>query len=416
MEEEIDLRPYVEALLRNWKWIIGAGILAALIALGVSFLLPPTYEATALVAVMEPRQVVQFDPRIRTTDDSQPFKAYPELATSDELLAALLDETATVAPDVATLANLQGLLSAEAGSDPSLLHLSVKYGDPQVAADVANKWAELFVVRANEVFGSQGDEQLSYFEDQLSAAKQKMQQAEEKLIDFQARNRSMILDNELTALQQTQADQLARKRQIALLLQDAEGLLKQLNGASNNDDPSAADQLAAVLLQLRAFGGVPNADSNTAWQLQVNVDQISAAGRQEQITFLSNLHDALAAQTIQIDTHLAELEPQILKLQQKKQQADIEEGRLSGELALSGETHNALANKVEEEKITSQNTGSGVRLASRSAVPIQPISPNKLINMIAAAGLGFLIAVTVVLVFHSQSEEKKTGSDTESRS
>jgi hypothetical protein len=34
LEEEIDLRPYVEALLRNWKWIIGAGILAALIALG----------------------------------------------------------------------------------------------------------------------------------------------------------------------------------------------------------------------------------------------------------------------------------------------------------------------------------------------------------------------------------------------
>ncbi|NCF68576.1 MAG: lipopolysaccharide biosynthesis protein, partial [Chloroflexi bacterium] len=54
MEEEIDLRPYVEALLRNWKWIIGAGILAALIALGFSFLMPSTYEATALVAVSEP--------------------------------------------------------------------------------------------------------------------------------------------------------------------------------------------------------------------------------------------------------------------------------------------------------------------------------------------------------------------------
>jgi uncharacterized protein involved in exopolysaccharide biosynthesis len=399
LEEEFDIRPYVEALLRNWKWIIGAGILAALIALGFSFLMPSTYEATALVAVSEPRQVVQFDPRIRTADDSQPFKAYPELATSDELLASLLDEIASIAPDVITLADVKSLLSAEAGSDPSLLHLSVKYGDPQVAADVANKWAELFVVRANEVFGGQGGEQLSYFEDQLSAAKQKMQQAEEKLIGFQARNRSMILDNELTALQQTQADQLARERQIALLLQDAEGLLKQLNGASNSDDPSAADQLAAVLLQLRAYGGVPSTDSSTSWQLQVNVDQISAAGRQEQITFLSDLQDALAAQTIQIDTHLAELEPQILRLQQEKQEADIREGRLSGELALAGETHIALANKVEEEKITSQNTGSGVRLASRSAVPEWASGPRKLLIITVGGFIGMFIAILVILVF-----------------
>ncbi len=40
LEEEIDLRPYIEALLRNWKWIIGAAILAALVALGATFLSP----------------------------------------------------------------------------------------------------------------------------------------------------------------------------------------------------------------------------------------------------------------------------------------------------------------------------------------------------------------------------------------
>ena len=101
-----------------------------------------------------------------------------------------------------------------------------------MASEITNRWAELFVVRANEVFGSQGDEQLGFFEDQLVGAAQELQQAEQNLIDFQARNRSMILENELLALQQTQADQLAKQRQIALILQDAEGLHEQLNGVS----------------------------------------------------------------------------------------------------------------------------------------------------------------------------------------
>lgn len=398
MEEEIDLRPYIEAVLRNWMWIIGAAILAAVIALGVSSTMSPTYEAVALVAVAEPSQIVQFDPRIRTADENQPYKAFPELATSDELLSSLLDEVTEIAPNVTSLASLRGMLTAKAGSDQRLLNLSVQNGDPQVATDVANKWAELFVVKANEVFGSQGDEQLAYFEDQREAARQELRQVEQDLIDFQARNRSMILANELTALNQTQADQLARQRQIALLLQDVDGLFNQVKSASSNSDPTSADQLAAVLLQLRAFGGVPGANQSNPWQLQLNVDQISAAGRQDQITFLSELHDSLGAQTDQIDTHLAGLEPQILKLQQEKQEADSEEGRLRGGLALAEETYTALAHKVEEEKITSQNTGSGVRLASKSAVPGAPTGRGKLFIIAVAVALGVFLSILAIIV------------------
>ena len=49
MEEEIDLRQYVEVLIRSWGWIAGLALVAAAAALGVSFLIPPTYEATVVV-------------------------------------------------------------------------------------------------------------------------------------------------------------------------------------------------------------------------------------------------------------------------------------------------------------------------------------------------------------------------------
>ncbi|RLC98999.1 MAG: hypothetical protein DRI77_03815, partial [Chloroflexi bacterium] len=66
MEEEIDLRVYVEVLVRNWKWIAGLALVAAVVAFVASSFIPPTYEATALAAITKPRYVMQFDPRFET--------------------------------------------------------------------------------------------------------------------------------------------------------------------------------------------------------------------------------------------------------------------------------------------------------------------------------------------------------------
>ncbi|MFN2245922.1 MAG: Wzz/FepE/Etk N-terminal domain-containing protein, partial [Candidatus Promineifilaceae bacterium] len=63
-DQEIDLRPYIEAVLNKWYWVVGAGVVFALIGVGIGLLRTQTFEATALVAITEPSQRVQFDPRI----------------------------------------------------------------------------------------------------------------------------------------------------------------------------------------------------------------------------------------------------------------------------------------------------------------------------------------------------------------
>lgn len=397
MDEELDLQPYVAAILRNWMWIIGAMILAGLLALGATYLISATYRATALVAVTEPRQVVQFDPRIRTTEDNQPIRAYPELAASDELLSTLLEEVKPIAPHIRSLSALRGLVSAEPGSDPSLVKLSAETEDPELSSEIANKWAVIFVDKANEVFGTQGTGQLEFFEDQLVGISQDLQQAEQDLIVFQARNRLSILDNRLVALQQAQADQLTKQRQIIVLLQDLESLQEQLTSNRGGGGDSVADQLAAILLQLRAFSGISSPETTNSWHLQIDIAQLAAADRQDQIDFLAELQNTLSTQMQQIDSYLEELEPEILAVQQDKQEVSAEESRLNRNLNVVEETYTALARKVEEDKITSQNTNSGVRLASRSAVPESPSGPRKLIVVAGAAFVGASL-VTVVIV------------------
>lgn len=397
MEEEFDLKPYFEALVKQWKWVAAGAILAALVALGVSFFRSPTYNATALVAVALPRQIVEFDNRITSTSDHQPTKSYPQLAMSDELLLSLLGEITQFAPEVEKLSELRALLSATPGLDPGLISLSASYGEPQIAAKIVNRWAELFVVEANAVFGTQSDEQLGFFEDQLASAGQELRKADENLIEFQAGNPIIILGNELMSLEQTHKNYLAKQRQIVFLQQDVENLLNQLTDA-NEGDISIEDHLGTIVLQLRALSGLPSSSAGTPLNLQVNLDQITNTSGQDQIEFLFGLQDSLQAQEEGIDVLLAELEPQILTLQRDTKGVEIAAGQIKREREVAEEIYTALVRKVAEDQITSQeNPVSGVRLASRSAVPEDPTGPRKLVVIFSGLVIGAALSIITIV-------------------
>jgi uncharacterized protein involved in exopolysaccharide biosynthesis len=345
---------------------------------------------------------VEFDARIQTIIDSQPLEAYPELARSDELLVALRDQL----PDGAlSLKELRDMTSASPGSDPSLINLTVEHNDPEFAAEVANLWASLFVQWANQVYGYQGDEQLLFFETQMQDAQTTLAAAEDALISFQARNRSAILENQLAAVQQTQADYLAKQRQTDLILQDISGLLSQEQGGTAD-----IDQLASVLLQVRALGGVPVGAEmgGSPWQLQLNVDGLSSAAPADQRAIILDLQDILLTQSDQINERLAALEPQILTVQEQVEAATVEEGRLTRDFEVAVETYTTLARTVDEKRITSQDTTSGVKLASRTAVPDEPSAPNVLLNAIIAGVGGIILATLAVIVLYWWRTEQQT--------
>ena len=394
-DQEIDLRPYIEAILNKWYWVVGAGVVFALIGVGIGLLRTQTFEATALVAITEPSQRVQFDPRIQTNFDSQPVDAYPELALSDQLLGDIIN-TLPENYDL-SLTDLRKKLSAESGGDGSILHLTVSDDDPVQAAEMANIWAALFVDWANQVYSGQGGEQLSFFEEQLGEARNQLEKAEQELIDFQAHNRAYILENELLSLQQTQADFLAKQRQTELILQDIDSLLDQA-GSSGSSSGASVDQLASLLLQVRALGGVANRqESAMPWQIQINIDGQSNLSQEDQQAILSDLRETLLAQTGQLDERLAELEPQILSVQQQKQEASAKEERLNRDFNVAEETYTTLSRMVDEKRITSQDTTSGIRLASKTAVPEFPTGPRKILIAIGAGLIGAAIAVALIV-------------------
>src|SRR5437868_4852975 len=122
MEDEIDLRRYVQGVLRYWPLIAALTVIAAAGAAVISLQQHDVYQAVALISISTARYNLQ--PAGASASGPLPVRAYPELAQSDDVLAQVLSETQAMSPTAElSLAGLQGQLSAEGASDPSLVRL-----------------------------------------------------------------------------------------------------------------------------------------------------------------------------------------------------------------------------------------------------------------------------------------------------
>ena len=126
IEEEIDLRAYVEVLIRYWKWIVGYMLVAALTAFTISSLRPPIYEAETTVAIIRSRTDVIFAPQMVTTEDQLTHyldknarrTALVELVSSSDIAIQVLNEVgAQLELDELTAPGLLGMIEASNEGD-----------------------------------------------------------------------------------------------------------------------------------------------------------------------------------------------------------------------------------------------------------------------------------------------------------
>jgi uncharacterized protein involved in exopolysaccharide biosynthesis len=391
LEEEIDLREYVEVLLRQWKWIAALAVVAAGAAFVVSLLLSPAYEATALVVVTKPRYVMRFDERFETINDiQQPYKAYPSLAESDDLL---LKTMAALNPSLSEEA--QGLnafrkkVEAASGDDPSVVELRVTDADPELAARIVNTWAGVFVEQVNILYVETAQD-AQFFEAQLAEADIALQKAEQALIEFQRRNQAGVLSAQIDALKGQLSAYLEAQNAIELVMQDAASLKARLALQEGSAAPALADDLAVLLLQIEAL----SLENQVPLQLQIGGDNpVSSVTKGELTVFLDGLTTTLRNQSVELESNIAQVKPEILRLQGEIEQFNVEEDRLTRARDVARDTYTTLARKVDEARIAAQDESGEVRLASAAAVPTRPVSPRKLLNTAVAGTLGLMLGV-----------------------
>jgi capsular polysaccharide biosynthesis protein len=392
IDDEIDLRKWLDILLTRKWWILGLTLLVVAISFGVGSLLPKTYEATAIAAVTQLRNQLRFDTRIETVGNiSINYQSFAALALSDAVIKELFDTLEVLPNGIKMPAQLRGHLKAEARAD--LIHLTASASDPFTAEVIANRWVEIYVPHVNHVYKSLADEQLPFFIDQLAGAEQELQQTQQALMEFQARNPELILTNQLLALETTLANTLNNRKAIDFLLDDIRSLIDQLGAQQPNESISTAAQLSAIYLQTRAFteGDIP-----LPVQVQFSTPENPPTAA-EQIRELEALANAMEVQAAALEAQIQALEPQIKAVQSDLQNALNEKDNLTRKQTVSQETFLALARKVQETRISSEDVSGQVKLASIAIANNQPASPRRLLITAVAGAASFLIVVMLVL-------------------
>lgn len=398
MDETIDLRPYVEALLRRWWVILGAVIVGVLIAAFLYFS-KSDYRATALVAVTDPAQRLQFDPRIvNTLDLDTLLQSYPELAMSDGVLTQLLDEAKELSDGhIDSLPKIRDMIDVETGVDLRLVRLVVRNEDPQLAANLANAWANSFVTVVDTIYRTQGGE-VEFFNNQLAETNAQLQVAEKALVDFQSGSRIGTIDNQLFSLNDLQASYLADQRRIKLVLDDIGALRSQIE-AGDGDTVTWTDQLTALMLQMAIYETVSATPApNNSIQLQLNSQSdLTTSRRAEQLNQLENLARSAENSLSEIDGRLLELEPQIFALQREKQDLFQQYEKLTRSRDVVKETYLTLARKIDESRIQSEDSTSGLKVASLAVPPAMPERSNLIVTATIAGMVGLLLSSAAII-------------------
>ena len=394
MEETVDLRPYLAALGR-YLWLIGGAVVLAIVIAVAIYLTSNDYEAIALLTVPEPTEQLQFDARITTTMRSmQNLTVYPELAKSSDLLNRVLAHAIELTDGrIATLAQVRDMTKLTTSADNRLVRLVVTDEDPEVAAALANIWAEEFVITIETLFGRGG---VAYFDDQLQQASQELRAADDALVAFQSTNRQGIVDNELMALTDRQRALLADESRYRRVLADIQLLRRQLEN-NTTDVVTLSDQLSALTVQLRAYETTQATPVAPQFQINIGADaQLSTTLRAELLQQLEALRVSVEAALTDNQTQLESLAAPIFALQTEKQQLFNQGERLLSAQEVAQETHVIVARKIDEERVAAGETLA--RVAGHAVVPDKPARPNVL-ALVSLLSLAALIPSILLVLF-----------------
>lgn len=393
LEEEIDIRPYIIALAKKWWLILITAVAGFLLAFGFSSLSQPIFSATSLITIQDPQDLIEIDSSISDLQRKQPLDAFPELALSDEVLAdtiSLLDQEG-----ITTITEIRESLASESGSDDSVIRLTARSSSPELSARMSNAWATAFTDWANLTYGGQNDQQVLFFEEQLTNATEQLDLAQEAIESFEKIDESLIISNTLAAHTQAHLSYVQQQLQIEQIVNDVESLKEQIESRPETIETNLSDQLAFLQLQLSSL----NEESQLPFIVDVaDSSLITTSNREDHLLIIDSLISALEGKEAVIDGKIDELEPQILELQQQRRRFMSDRDRLLTNLGITSETVRVLTFQVAEERIASQNQGDGFQIASRAVATAvtsneQSQLPTALIGFFLGAMLGVLIII-----------------------
>jgi hypothetical protein len=384
-DDQIDLRRYARLVAANWVWVAAPAILGLVAAIVAGFLMPPTYEAVALVAIDQ-------------AEDRPADEALIDFAMSDGILQRTLDQLSGDGPIASnSLAEFRAGLSAHYTKPFVVLGVTAK--DSVLVASIANQWATTLRNRMNTGLRPQASSE-SPLDRALDRAEQDWREAEMAWLAADAQTRNERLASTRRVALARQAELGALDLRLGVLASQAGALAEELRleGADQVASQRAvisvrgiADELSRLglggsLAGLSGEGEFLGGDAASEW---VNDDLIEAAGILAEVIaarrgMIQAERDALEIQLAVTATDLIDLQMRLSELELHRDMARaavLAAGRDLGGQSAAGQAQPRLA-----------------EVASAASPPTEPRSPRPVRDGALAGIVGALIGLGGLLL------------------
>jgi capsular polysaccharide biosynthesis protein len=449
-EAEIDLRPYILSITRNWWKIALLVLLAAIVAVAISLIRPKEYEATATILITRTRPSLslaqQFPTVSEPVDSASRLNAYLSIIKSDELVMNSIEVVKDQLPiEKQNLKEFREMVSISSSGDAILIKATAN--DPELAARIANEWAEQAVLSINAAYS--GEQLPTKIQSQLNEAFIEYDEAQTGLEAFLEASQKSVLQKQLfesetllNSLTNNQAWQIAyftqRIQEMDQIISQAEGLRQQLEGGSESRAARIGDAIAVLQVRASAFGinlapvVIPQSTSEESSATNPVINVATERPQREPVSIdlqyselssltetqenyepdLENLIALARAEKSKAENILLELSQGILQnqppdliqqaatqvqlLTAQLEQVDARENELLSHRDLTWKAYQALAEKETELRNASQASNQ-VSLATLAVPPQEASSGGLILNTAIAVVISLIVGTVIVM-------------------
>lgn len=405
--DEIDLREYINVIIKRKRMILGIFLISLVITAIFSLMQPKIYEAFALIMItpsrlqntLSPTQIsLEAEKNIDTGTyiGQRPTISLPthvELLKSSAVLERviyrlkLIDEQGKYLTSVSLL----GKLTIKETKETNILRLAAEDRKPAMAKEMANVWAQEYIAYSQELISGEVKGTGEFINNQFSIVQQNLFQSETKIKDFKDKYKLDLMRAELDMKKSKLNEYKKELMDIEVSLQTKQDSLRQLKKAIAKQDKFVIVSKAIT--------------DDALWQETMRQKSASTLNKKklssEQLNpIYQDLETRIVNAEIEINTltprieylhksvSLNELE--IDELEKTINQREFELTQLNRQVDLYKNTYNSLSAKMEEARITKAAQLGEIKLVSSALEPGLPIKPNRRL-IVAIAGFVSLI-------------------------
>ena len=387
-EKEIDLREYINVLLKRKSIIIIIFLIAIITATLVSyFVLQPVYEANVIITVTKPKINNSLVDEISLENYKNLIR---DVKIEEELIQKLnLDKS----PLELTPYALDQMLTIELPKSTNLLKMNLQASNPKLTKDIINTWATLFVEKNKKLYFDEVKKFETNVEDRLKLAEQDFFEIEEKLMKFDENDNVETIKNEMTYETAKITAFKSRLINIQISLEKENAKKEQIITAINKQEKVL--KLKKSIVDDQFFRQLTStiSDANLTYISEVTNPIYYNLAQQLISTNISI--NSLIAEENQLTQNIVDFNASLEELRKELTEKRLIFARLDREYSVKGRLFNSVFQQAEKLRLSSAEEADLLKITSLAYEPRAPISPNKKLNILIAGVLGLFVGIFV---------------------